>query len=195
MNEFIYFVIGIIVSLILSGPGIEWFQSLRTRITWKAFIQSLRSPVIVEALTGSNKPEVIIGLNGGVVAAAILALNYFIDECYFVNLLEYVGPTEKRPADPPRLDLPASIKGRRILIVDDQYISGTSMQLAVDALVSFGVPRANIKRLAIFRYKVPGSGFSLDIPAPSLVTGRLKWAPWVISEQLERFYKWREKNT
>lgn len=191
MTEIILFALGSIITLIASGPGVEWVNSFQNKISWKRVIETLSTPQIGELLNGKDRPDIIVGLNGGIAPAGILALNYHINEIYFINLFPYIGPSAKNLTDFSEYIFPESIKDKKILLVDDQFVSGHSMELAVNILIKNGVKKENIKRFALFRYKIPSSTLPLEIDTSFKITGRLKKAPWIISEQMERFYKYR----
>ena len=193
MMSFLYFLItigvAIVVTWLVSQPGLEFLQRLRRHITWRRFASAVRCTL--NHLENSDwRPNVVIGLNSGVVPASILALNLRVPEIYFYELLPRYrdGQRYQEVAQDKHIDL----SGKNVLIVDDQAYTGGSM----DALYKHLIANAHadpqrVKRCALFEFRSGAGSPRLDIPAAGYVRGNVKRVPWVFSRDLEPFWSQR----
>jgi pyrimidine operon attenuation protein/uracil phosphoribosyltransferase len=53
-----------------------------------------------------------------------------------------ISPSESRPAAESHTDIPISITGRRVILVDDVLYTGRSIRAAMDALMDLGRPKS-----------------------------------------------------
>ena len=189
MFSFIYFILGIVLTIILSAPGIEIIQRIRKRLTWKAVMKALRNSSLKSQID-KFKPDVIVGLNSGIVPASILALNYDIEELVFYNVLSEYDENGKE-VETPIPDKEISFSGKRILLIDSQAYSGRSMNRLFRHLQTKNPEE--IKKLAIFKYLSVGSRLDLDFESPGKIKGQVKIEPWVFSSRLLHYYKHRGK--
>jgi hypothetical protein len=97
--------------------------------------QEMFSYLTESGVQGSiGRPDVIVGLNDGIVPAAILARNLGCTTLAYLSL-EHNGSTNAGT-------LTLDIAGKTVLVVDDQLYSGRTMEKAADFLVTnFGADR------------------------------------------------------
>jgi hypoxanthine phosphoribosyltransferase len=108
----------------LSSPRLSRaFRALTKRKNWKDLEALVRSER-VEALFAKSPPDVIIGLNAGIVPASILGWNHNIDTVYYFQVpyretnrkaVQVIGPD-------------ASLENQDVLIVDDQIYTGEGLE-------------------------------------------------------------------
>lgn len=191
MIEFLYFLGGVLITYFLSRPGLEFVQRLRRHITWRRFTSALRRTYQDYLENGDWKPDVIIGLNSGIVPASILALNLRVPEIYFYDLLPRYRDGHREQPEVQDKDL--SLAGKNVLIVDDQVYTGRSMEMLYRHIIekAHADPRC-VKRHALFRFRSGAGPVELDIPSADHVLGKLKRVPWVFSRNLEPFWSQRE---
>lgn len=83
-------------SIALSTPGAT--STCPARLTWRAFLKTLTSDdVLVHFGEPKHKPDILIGVNDGIVPAAILAVNYDVPELHFLHIpAEFNGNGTRR---------------------------------------------------------------------------------------------------
>lgn len=184
----LYFVAGSALSIALS-PVLPWiWHRLNRQISWRRFYAALRDPRALSAINGGKTPDVIIGVNSGIVPASILALNYFVRDLVFVHTMPEYDNVGNR-VTPPGLTTIQSIAGKYVLIVDDQYYSGDTMRSVYNSVAALpGADTATIKRFAVFVYESPARQVHLDVRAPGRIRGVLATVPWVFTDALRKHY-------
>jgi len=185
--EVLFFLIGILLTLVISQPGLELVQRLRRRITWRRFTKGVRN-TLAELERQGWTPDVVVGLNSGIVPASILALNLRVrDVLFYESLPEYrdgrrqVGQIEDKQVD---------LSGQDILIVDDQAYTGRSLDDLYKHLVTAAkADPSRVKRHALFTYEAGAGPVEMEIPAYGRVRGGVKEMPWVISGKIKHYWK------
>jgi len=193
MIELVYFLGGAFLTYVVSQPGLELLSKVRRHITWRRFRRALKKTFVDEFEKLDWRPDVIVGLNSGIVAAGILALNLRIPEIYFYNILPiFRGGQRVQPAVP---DKGISLAGKNVLLVDDQLYTGKSMDELYNHLVrDASAEPERIKRYAVFRFKsAAGRVQHLEIPEGGHVLGSVKGVPWIFAKDLERHWGRRER--
>lgn len=185
----LYFVLGIVATVVLSSVFREFVARRRRRVSWSAFYRSLTAPSVLHEIEPPEKrPDVIIGLNNGIVPASMLATNFGIQDIYYFHMFPELGPDgyRRQPKLKPRgLDL----AGKRVLIVDDQSYTGKSMEALYRHLISQeGAEPEKVVRFACFEYHSMIDVVPLDIRAPHRTRGAIKRVPWSFSDEHRRHY-------
>lgn len=192
MTEFFYFLGGAILTYFVSRPGLELVQRLRRHITWRRFRKALGKTFHEHLEKSDWRPEVVVGLNSGIVSASILALNLRVPEIYFYDIL----PTYRhgRREQSPVLKKAINLAGKNVLIVDDQLYTGRSMEKLYSHLVAeAGADPERIRRYAVFRFKsAAGPIHHLEIPEGGHILGSVKRVPWIFAKDLEHHWGVRE---
>lgn len=192
-RDIIFLAIGITASIFLSGPfawvvRVIWFRWKR-RISWRSFYSRLSSSEVRAAIEeGGQKPDIIVGVNSGIVPAAILAYNYQVDTLrYILSMPAYNAAGNRLSQDIELSGL--DIRDKYVLIVDDQYYSGDTMRAVRERVEQLpGADRARIRTFAVFVYDTPARPVCLDIQPPGKVRGILAKSPWAFSQEIERHY-------
>ncbi len=189
MESFVYFILGIIVTVILSSPGIELIQNYRRRITWRMVMKAMQNPHLASQIQKVN-PDVIVGLNSGIVPASILAFNFKMEELVFYNVIsEYDNTGKETEATIPNKEI--NYSGKKVLIIDSQVYSGRSMERLFLHIKEKG-PK-ELHRLAIFQYLSPATRIDYELKSPATIRGSLKKEPWIFSLLLSHYYIYRAK--
>ncbi len=186
MKEFAFFLTGVTVTIVLS----PWFRELVAKLTrrpsWRTFYRNLTTPDLIRYLSQeATRPDIIVGLNNGIVGASILATNFEIEELYYFHSFpKYLaGGGRVEPTFTPR-DI--EIADKNVLVVDDQIYSGGTMRALCQHLRSLeGGDTAKIVRFAVFRYKNPLWKEQLEIPSRGELTGAIKSVPWILVDAHE----------
>lgn len=197
-RDLVFLLIGIGATIALSGPFLwivreRWFR-LKRRISWRSFYSKLSNPNLRAAIEiDGRRPDIIIGVNSGIVPAAILAYNYQICDLIYVLSMPIYNASWDRQCHNihfPKVD----ITEKYVLIVDDQYYSGDTIRAVREEVGRLpGADHAMIKTFAIFAYDTPARPVRLDIQPLGKVQGVLAKAPWVFSQDLERHYLERNR--
>jgi hypoxanthine phosphoribosyltransferase len=187
-----------ILGIIFSGPIWQrfhdrWFR-YKGRISWNDFFAKLRDPRVLSAIVkDGRKPDIIIGVNSGIVPAAIIAFNYEITRLFYLSTMPAYDKRGHRIA----LDIDLSginIEGKYVLIVDDQYVSGETMRIVRDAVEELpGAETAVIKTFAVYAHDTPTRPISLDIQPPGRVSTLIPKAPWIFSATVDKHYLERSR--
>ena len=195
-RDMLFFIVGLIVSVVLSGPVI-WFFSIvyyraKRRISWASFFKKLSSPDLrAQIMVNNRKPDIIIGVNSGIVPAAILAFNFQIDTLRYLQCMPDYSTGDR---ETPAIDLSGlNVAGKEVLIVDDQYYSGGTLRDVLHAVKQLaGADPKRIRTFAVYAYDGPSHPVRLDIKNLGRVTGVLARVPWVFSDEIAHHY--RERN-
>jgi len=75
--------------------------------------------------------EIIEGFEGTSIPVGTLDIGLYRDD---------ISPSELKPANQSLTDIPTSITGRRVILVDDVLYTGRSIRAAMDALMDVGRP-------------------------------------------------------
>ncbi len=163
--------------LIFSPYFRDLFLQVRRRISWNKFIKSLTDARVLRDL-GHAAPNLIIGLNDGIVPGAILARNLQINDLVYCrvenpdNANQYIHGLEG-----------INIANSRVLIIDDQILSGRNMAVAYHAIQRLhGAESASLFRMAVFEYDVPAICHTLEIRPIARTKGQIKLEPWSFSD-------------
>ena len=152
-------------------------MSLKKRYPWKIVLRGIED-VSAQIEHQSPKPDTIIALGDGAVPAAVLALNLGISILYFID-----APTVSRgQKGGPSLDtsgLPPTLKGRRVLLVDNHIFTGVNMVAAVEIVRS--LEPEDVKTCAIFCLSSVSSIISPDYSYSIFDSQRIP-IPWGYSK-------------
>lgn len=190
MWQVVSFILGVIVSYLLSEPGLARIDRARRKVSWRAFGATVRRSV-VRVASSDFQPQVIIGLNSGIVPASIIALNLRVADLYFFEALPlYENGVRKQTEfrDIPNLD----VSGKRVLIVDDQAYTGRSLDAMVLYLEGKGAQRELIQTHVLYEFRGGAGGASVSLPAIHSVQGKVKRMPWVILDGMMAYWSARE---
>jgi len=132
-------------------------------------------------------PDVIVALNDGIVPAAFVARNLRIHDVHYVvhDFDRKSGQVEVSTLS----ELKADLRGKRILLIDDQIYSGRGMEAVYARLLSLGAEPESINRAALFRYENAPYRPPLEIEAPRSTRGTVKVAPWSYTPAHRRRYE------
>jgi hypoxanthine phosphoribosyltransferase len=171
-------IVSIVITLLVSQIFVEYVKRKKLIITWKYFFKTLTNENFLRAISGNDwKPDIIIGLNNGIVPASIIATNYGIEEIYYYHMFPRIDRDGCR-LSPILNDRKIDFNNKNVLIIDDQSCTGRSMEALYNHLITMdGANQALIKRAAIFEY-VGLDRVRLDIPAPGKIQGAIKKIPW-----------------
>ena len=75
--------------------------------------------------------EIIQGFEGTAIPIGTLDISFYRDD---------IAPSELNPANQSHTNMPTSIAGRRVVLVDDVLYTGRSIRAAMDALMDMGRP-------------------------------------------------------
>jgi hypoxanthine phosphoribosyltransferase len=190
----LYFLGGLLVAFAVSQPGLDTIDRMRSHISWRRFAKAVRH-CLAELEAQKWQPDVIVGLNSGVVPASIIALNLRVSDLLFYDCLPSYVDSERRvrPIEDKHIDL----SGKNILVVDDQAYTGKSLERIYDHLVI--VAHADPDRIRryvlftyrhiIFTYETDPAELELEVPAFGHVAGGVKQMPWVFSAAIKPFWE------
>jgi hypoxanthine phosphoribosyltransferase len=131
----------------------------------------------------SYRPDLIIAIaRGGYPVGRVLADYLGIMDLVSIKIEHYHGP-DKMPEAVVRYPLPASVDGRRVLLVDDVSDSGDSFAAALGHITAKGRPAG--LRTAVLHYKET-SGIAPDYYAERVTEWRWITYPWAVVEDLSR---------
>jgi len=181
MKEWLGVAVGCAVTFLVglvSSPFFHDFLLRRCRrISWRRFMKSLRHPHVLKALHRAG-PDLIICLNDGIVPGAILARNLQINDVVYCRV-ENPGKDDQFIHGLENVE----IMNRRVLLIDDQILSGENMKAAYGAIKNLpNAESARISRMAVFQYDSPPTPHSLEIPSVSKTKGKIKIEPWSFSD-------------
>ncbi|WP_194903840.1 phosphoribosyltransferase [Catenulispora rubra] len=175
--ETISFVVGIAGLVIGVSTLFGVTVSLKKRYTWKIALRGIED-VSAQIQHQNPPPDAIVALGDGAVPGAVLALNLGIKILYFID-----APTAGRArAGEPLLDtsgLPPTLKGRRVLIVDNHLFTGANMAAAVKIIRD--LKPEEVKTCAIFRLDSVSSVISPDYSYRNFEGQRIP-IPWAYSK-------------
>jgi hypoxanthine phosphoribosyltransferase len=179
MVEFFYFLLGVLATILLSPWFKESIARIRKRPSWKTFFNCLTSDRVIKHITDPDKrPDIIIGLNNGIVAGSILATNLGVEDIYYYHAFPTFDDNGHRK-EPHFRELPVDLTNKRVLIIDDQYYSGYTMKCLYDHILKMkGADPKNIDRYAVFRFDSPVNRGKLEIEPCGTLTGAIKGVPW-----------------
>ena len=177
--NFLYFAGGVGATVVFSERFKEYVKKRQVVITWKYFYRTLTNKKTLRLIQHpNNKPDIIIGLNNGIVPASIIATNLGIEELYYYHMFPLIDKNNCRIGHQPINERKIDLTGKRVLIVDDQSFKGDSMKSLYEHLLSMnGADPKLIKRYAVFVYKSEENK-QLDIPTSGIIDGPIKKIPW-----------------
>ena len=169
-----------IATIVVSDRFREYILRKRIIISWKNFFNTLTDERVVSILTNKEtKPDIIIGLNNGIVPASIIATNLGIEELYYYHMFPSIDNKGCRSNLVNINNRNLDLSEKKVLIVDDQTYTGESMNTLYNHLLTMkGAKAENIKRFAVFKYQSNIHNPRLDIPAPGKISGAIKKIPW-----------------
>jgi hypoxanthine phosphoribosyltransferase len=110
----------------------------REILTWPEFGDAARQ-LAADVLRSGFAPDVVVAVaRGGLLLGGAIAYALDVKSCGSLNVEFYTGPNARLPKPvvlPPLLDEP-SLKGKRVLLVDDVSDSGRTLALVVDLLAA-----------------------------------------------------------
>lgn len=183
MSNVLFFLLGSLVTFLLSPWFKEALERWRRRPSWDAFMHCLKDSEVLDYCTKLT-PDVIIGVNNGIVAASVLATNFGIENLFYFNVYPELDAdsTRKDPKCPP---IPIELASKRILIVDDQLYTGRTMDAVYrHVLAQPGVRREMVARLALFRSILVSARFELK--SPGRLSGSIRRVPWSLTSEHAR---------
>jgi len=137
-------------------------------------------------------PDVIVGLNDGIVVAAILAINLPAKAsshrpCYSlgVAITDSVAHPGVREMRLTGTDLIPDLSHKRVLLVDDHIYTGISLGHAVRCVREHGA--TELRTLVLFESSLENKVFSPDITAFRM-SGKRKKVPWSYTSDHFRNY-------
>jgi hypoxanthine phosphoribosyltransferase len=181
------FLAGVIISYLLSQPGLELLRRLRRQVSWRHFHHAVEE-TLRQIKAEGWRPDVIVGLNSGIVPASIIALNLRVDQLYFYDILpQYRG---RNRINGTIRDKHINLSGKNVLVIDDQAYTGRSLESLVQHLTAHAaVDPDRLKRKALFVHASGAGPVELDLPSAFSIYGRVKKMPWVISEEIKPFWE------
>lgn len=173
--------ISVIISIIATFLFSEYFiiiiDKFKKRISWKEFIKTLTKPDFISEIKNFS-PDILIGLNDGIIPASIIARNLEIDNVYYMKI-ENIGAKNEKII----FNNEISMSDKKILLIDDQLLSGSHMNCACKHLESLDDYNNSIfKRTVIFLYDSPNIKFAFDIQPPGRTKGKIKLESWSFSD-------------
>lgn len=184
--DFFYFMIGITFAL-LGKWALELFQKKRSVISWKTFYRAFKKSNLFEKYEDPKKcPNIIIGLNNGIVPASIIATHCGVEDLKYFHMYPLLRKNGRRiPVKIIKKNL--DLTNKKILIVDDQSYTGRSMHDLYNHLKTYkGFDTAKIEKFAVFEreyYGSKGDGADLTIDAPGKIKGAIKKIPWSFTKK------------
>jgi uncharacterized protein len=106
-------------------------------LTWADFDRHVQA--LARAITAASRPEAVVGLaHGGVFVGGALSSAL---GCDFYPVRISRRSRDKAVRKQPRLsgEMPAELKGKRVLVVDDVARSGDTLRLAMELALKVGV--------------------------------------------------------
>lgn len=98
-------------------------------ISWDDF-EKYADNIVTDIENAGKKYDVIVGVaRGGLFLAGYLAYHLQVKEVDIINVRTY---EDRKIVDPRVLDLPKTIRGNNVLLVDDILDSGTTFQILDD---------------------------------------------------------------
>lgn len=179
------------MSYFLSQPGLDRVDRWRRRVTWRSFGAAVKRSVNEVAASGFQ-PDIIIGVNSGIVPASIIALNLRTPELYFYEALPLYDKGI-RIQSLFRDKSAVSFDNKKILVVDDQSYTGRSLETMVNFLAQKGVNRDNIQTHVLYQYRGGAGVVVSDIPPVHFVQGDVKRMPWVILDTMRGYWRARDR--
>lgn len=180
METLLSFVGGAILTIVFSPWFKGLFEKWRLRPSWKTFYKCLTNEKNISAIQ-ENKPDVLIGLNNGIVPASILATNLGIESLYYFH--NYPSVAENGTREIPKFhDIDIDLTDQKILIIDDQLHEGHTMDTFYRHLIeNLKLNEANISRLALFkgRYSLQ----KLEFESPEKLRSPIRKVPWSFSSE------------
>ena len=149
-------------------------------MSWERF--HLLARRLAFAISGAAySPDLIVAIGrGGYLPARVVADYLDVYDLSDVRVVHYRGMHRQRQAG-IRYPLPASVTGKRVLLVDDVNDSGDSLQVALRHLHERGAPAA--LRSAVLHHKTV-SAFAPDFYAEEVREWRWIIYPWALMEDL-----------
>ncbi len=200
-----------VVSMLAALRNTPWWTSFkfnrRQEITWDRFWESFTSKDFINNEI-EDQFDIVIGVNDGIVPASIIVTNNYGAELYYCE----TSRSEKSELweaknvsglenDTTKVYFPdnhvPSVDEKRILIVDDNYLTGTSMEAVYRYINQLGTPKS-ISCRALFQYQnADKPSRHLNFQAGEFVDPKYSHnkekidvfkAPWSLSETHQRRY-------
>ncbi len=151
-------------------------------ISWNQVYRLTRQ--LAQKITSADfSPEVVIAIaRGGFVPARIICDFFSIGELASIRIVHYTaGATEQKTRLVAPLNI--SVKGKRVLVVDDIIDSGDTLVLAMEHLHEAGAKEI---KTAVMQCKKSAS-FTPDFLARRIIKWRWVIYPWAVIEDLRGF--------
>jgi hypoxanthine phosphoribosyltransferase len=158
---------------------------------WAEFMESLE---LLSAHVETYRPDAIVGLADGMIAAAILSVNQPTDRfagfnpihCLGVRIRRSGNRSESRHIDLLGTDCIPDLTGKKVLLIDDHIYTGATMQVAVDFLRTRNP--LEIRTMVVFENEMEEKQFVPDIRGKTIKGGR-KRVPWSYTEHHFKAYQ------
>ncbi|RNL78474.1 phosphoribosyltransferase family protein [Nocardioides marmorisolisilvae] len=174
---------GFVLSVAGLLVGLVGLTAWRLRISRpRTFRRVLKAIKKLEPEIRAYNPDVVVGLADGLVVAAILVLNFKIDQ-----LLAIEAPVRAQ-GDMRQTQFYRTfpdLSGRKVLIVDLHIYTGSNLKAAVD-LVRLSQPD-QIKTLVLFRHDVQNRAIEPNMVAQDAPGTKAK-VPWSMTPEHRETY-------
>ena len=181
MDGLTYFLLGVIITILSSHWFQEYIKKKKRVISWYEYSRALKNKELLALFEDENtRPDILIGLNDGIVTAAILATNFGIEEIYYTHIFPIYDDHGERIHPKIKLNN-LDLRDKLVLIVDDQAYSGRSMEALYNHLQTMDAnENTQILRFVLFKHDSPGVGPCADITCSKEIKGSLKSVPWFL---------------
>lgn len=172
-------VVGVVGLLVALAGLTTWRLQIRKPRTFRRVLKAIRK---LEPEIRDFRPDVIVGLADGLVVAAILVLNFRVDQLLAIEApVRSEGEIRQTQFHRTFPDL----AGKRVLVVDLHIYTGTNLRAAVE-IVRLSNPQ-EIKTLVLFRHNVPNRAIEPDMVADE-ASGTKAKVPWSMTREHRETY-------
>lgn len=179
--EIISLIIGII-GLFVGALGLfKWRIDIKRNYTWNDIIKAIKK---LEADIKEYNPNVIIGLSNGLLAAAIIALNYRIQILYWIDSPVLFNEKAERTTN-ISCEI-GDITNKKVLIVDDQLYIGKNIKDTIDILKKQSPQE--IKTLVLFKHTSRNALITPDYYAYEKDANDVRKVPWGFTAEFKAAY-------
>lgn len=158
---------------------------------WGEFMDSL---ALLSTHVETYRPDTIIGLADGMIAAAILSVNQASGKpvsfnpihCLGVSIRRSGNRNESRHIDLLGTECIPDLTGKKVLLIDDHIYTGATMQVAVDFLRTRNP--LEVRTMVVFENEMQEKQFVPDVRGKTIKGGR-KRVPWSFTEHHFNVYQ------